>query len=258
MVDHFVFCGRYQFGQPGDYPPGRMLGEMAREGVSKSFASPLEALFSKDASRVNGLFLARCERLGDRVSPVPVLDLSTGTGPAEIAGRLAGKRVRAVRLAPNYHGYGLGDGLVAEFLEAAARAGLAVFIARHAEDPRFQSPCLSAVEPLELAALLELAGRAGEVEFVFNKFASSEIAALASVPANVRFDISAFDGSFGSMEECLSRHGPGPFVYGSGRPFLCPGAVLHNLERGFAAPETVRRVLGNTLANARVNRRALR
>ena len=240
-IDYFVFIGTYPFGQPGGYKINDLFDEMAAEGIVLSYASPMEALFSRNIGVVNETFLKSLSGKENRIRAVPILDLSTGTFERDIREYQRHFGIEALRIAPNYHGYCLDDALVEKCLRLAAELSLKVFIAKQAEDVRFQSPCLS-VGALDLQEILRVTGCTRKTTIVLNGFYPSEIAALKRIPQNVCFDVSAFDHFFGTMENAISKHGAKHFVYGSGRPFLYHGAVRHNLENSSLSSMNVRKI----------------
>lgn len=244
--DYFVLAGTYPFGEPGEYRLETLLAEAAGEGIAHSWVSPLDGLYARHPGAANEALLRATGRFGGAIRPVPLVDPSAGTFAAEISAWRDDHGVAALRLAPNFHGYDPGAPAVGELLTLAGERRLAVFIARHVEDERFQPPCL-AVGALPLAGVIALAGRAPRTTLVLNGFPPAEIADLETIPENCRFDAAAFDKSFGAMERCVARHGAGRFVYGSGRPFLCAGAVRRNILGSGLAPVDRDRLLNNTI-----------
>lgn len=241
-IDYFVFIGTYPFGQPGRYEINDLLDEMAAEGIGISYASPMEALFSRSAHEINEAFLKSLSGKGNRIRAVPILDLSTGTFERDIRKYQRHFGIEALRIAPNYHGYVLDAALAKECIGLAVELSLKIFVAKQTEDVRFQAPCLS-VGALGLKDMMRVAGWARKTTIVLNGFYPHEIAVLERIPENVYFDISAFDHTFGAMETVISKHGAKRFVYGSGRPFLYKGAVRHNLENSALGLRNVRTIL---------------
>ena len=125
-IDYFAFAGSYPFGEPGDYPLAQLLQEMDRFRVARSWVTDLGSVFRKDPSSANETFLAECRSHGDRIIPLPVIDLSAGTFEADISDLRDRYGIAGVRIAPNYHGYDVEPALADRLLQLLSELRLAL------------------------------------------------------------------------------------------------------------------------------------
>jgi uncharacterized protein len=244
ITDHFAFAGTYPFGAPGTFGLDDLLREMDEQHIDRAFVTDIGTMFLKEPSAANVDFADTCRRRSSRLEPLAVIDLSTGVFEKDIRDLHRRLAVRAVRIAPNHHGYKLDAALAGRLMSLLAELGVALFAARSIEDLRAQPPCLG-VQPLTLAEFAPLFEAVQPtVPIVLSLYPPGEIeAAWATLPPSVRFDVVAFDQSFLAMERLVEKGGPDRFVFGSHTPFLARGAALHNLRRGTLKPDDIERIL---------------
>ena len=242
IVDYFCFTGTYPFGQPGTFSIDALLKEMDADEVDHGYVTDIGSIFRKEPTDANIAFVERCAPHSKRLSPLPVVDLSTETFEKDIT-IYSEMGVKGIRIAPNYHGYSLSEDYCRRLGEILSEKKLMLFVARQVEDVRFQPACFG-VKALSLQEVSCLTENTRIVQLILNNFTATEIQnALDSRPQNVLFDISAFDSSFNSMETLIEQLGAEAFVFGSMIPILSQGAVLCNLRKSLLNSDDIKTIL---------------
>ncbi|MCD4823287.1 MAG: amidohydrolase [Phycisphaerae bacterium] len=242
ITDYFCFAGIFPFGQPGKFGISDLLDEMDADGIAFGYVTDIGSMFLREPSDANVAFIESCAAHSERLSPLPVIDLSTETFEKDIAA-YSEMGVKGIRIAPNYHGYSLDESYCRRLIDILRERQMMLFLASQAEDVRFQSACLG-VKALGLGEISHLVENSRGVRVVLNGFRASDVQnVFDSPPEHVFFDVSAFDSSFPSMETLIEQWGPSPFVYGSHVPILCRGASLCNLRKSLLSAENITIIL---------------
>jgi len=243
IIDYFSFAGTYPFGAPGSFGFDQLLSEMSADGIGHSYVTDLGSAYLKDPTEANFVFVEKCRNYADRLTPLPVIDLSVNTFEKDIRELHDVFGIKGVRIAPNYHGYRLDADLSRRLVGLLSELRLMLFVAKELEDVRFQPACLGA-RALTLPDLEPLLGKKGELKIILNNFGPAEIAEqLPPYAVNVFFDVAAFGGSFYAMERLMEERSPSQFVFGSHLPFLYRAAALNNLRNSLLCPADVEAIL---------------
>ena len=216
-------------------------------GVDRIFASSLEAAWCRNPHSYNR-DLYRLAGETDDVWPVPVLDPTVATWPAELDRAAGEDRARLVRLLPTYSSYDLAD--VDDFLAAVAQSGLGVIVQTCMEDPRRQHP-LAVVPNLPAAKVAEAADRHPELVVVIGGAKAGEIRGLRDPllrSPNLYADVSQADGM--DTVRVLVEDGLGEkLMFGSHAPLFIPHAALARVVTD-VTDDTAEAILGGNAVRA--------
>jgi predicted TIM-barrel fold metal-dependent hydrolase len=198
-VDAAAYLGAWPF-RPIKGTVAGLRKMMRTERVQQALVSPLEGLFYADPRPANDRLL---RRLAGRRSlwAAPVVNVRVADWREDLARLARRQQVRAVRVAPGFHGY-RADGARAA-LEAAAEHDLAAVIQVRMQDERHQHLSAQRVEDAPLADIVALAAAAPEARVVASGARLAEALEQAEhirQLANVWLDVSHFDGS-----DCLRK-----------------------------------------------------
>lgn len=249
-IDYFAFCGTYPFGMPGHFSLARLAKELSIMNVSMAYVSDIGSFFKKNVVSANKIFLEKCRKFNCKcIRPVPVIDLSMPDFESEICHYIENYNLKAIRIAPNYHGYRLKAKCkrLADILNAYK---IMLLIAKEIEDSRFQASCLG-VKPLLINDLVPLFEAGFNSKVILNNFQFVEFKDyISDIPDNFYFDSTAFEKGFGELETFVEKHGVNRLVYGSHIPFLYAGAIMHNLHMSLLRVSKVSKIFKGIAGNA--------
>jgi len=229
MIDVNVSLSHWPFRRLPDDEPERLAARLRSLGVAEAWAGNFDALLHRDFGAVNARTAEICGRFGDGLfRPVGILDPTLPDWPEELRRCAEVHAMRAARLHPNYHGYGLDHPAFAELLDEAGRRGLVVQIAVRMEDERGLHPLLKDMPPTDLAPLVPLLDRPGRPKIVLlNALKNAGGAGLPrELPKaeNVWFDIAMLEGMTG-LGRLVDQLGAERILFGSHAPFFVAEAV---------------------------------
>ena len=190
----------------GDWPfrdiggtVGGLTGIMAANGMTHALVSSLQGFFYSDPTPANEKLL-RDLRGRENLFAAPILNPYLVNFPEQIARLAANPQVRAIRLAPGFHGYECA--FARPLIEVAAAHRLPVIVQTKFQDRRHH-PSVAHMPEVPLADALDLVASLPKARFVLSAahFVETmrEAERIRSL-RNVWLDISHLDGL-----ECIRR-----------------------------------------------------
>lgn len=160
-VDAAAYVGRWPF-RPIEVTVADLVGTMRAGRVKQAVVSPLEAFFHSDPGPANERLLRRLAGRR-RIWAAPIVSLRMADWREQIGGLAEKRRVRALRLAPAFHGYKVSE--ATEAAELAAEQGLAVVVHIRMGDER-RHPAFLKLPEVELGDVVALAAAAPRARVV--------------------------------------------------------------------------------------------
>lgn len=242
LIDTNVWLGRWPIRNLPLADPAALAAKLAKNGVTKAWASSLDGLLHKDIASVNARLADAC-RAFPIFEPVGIINPTLPRWEADVASL----KMRAIRLLPAYHGYKLDDPRFIEVLKLATERKLAVQLSLVMEDERTQNPLLRApvvdISPLPKS----LAAAPGVRVMVLNWLRSmaGKPVLLALAGTNVVFDIAMLEGIAG-IESALDDLKIERLCFGSYAPvFYHEAAKLKLQESELGAEQSAAIAHGN-------------
>jgi len=247
LIDTNVWLGRWPIRNLPLADPAALAAKLAKNGVTRAWASSLDGVLHKDIASVNARLADAC-RAFPIFEPFGVVNLALPRWDADLAACSALK-MRGIRLLPAYHGYKLDDPRFIEALALATSQKLAVQIALILEDERTQNPLLRApvVDISPLPKSLEAAPGARVMLLNWLRSMAGKPVLLSLAGTNAVFDLAMLEGIAG-IETLLEDMPLERLCFGSYAPvFYHEAAKLKLQESQLSAAQ----LTAITHANAR-------
>lgn len=215
-VDTHVYLGAHPYRTSPWADPLTLAAQLRKRGVGQAWAGSFEALLHRDVAAVNARLVQMCGAAADLLMPVGCVNPVLPAWQDDLK-RCAEKHgMKALRLHPNYHGYGLDDPRFGELLALAADHRLLVQVVAQMEDQRTQPPQLQA-RPVDMKPLPELLARHAEARvMVLNASALMVTTALRGC-TRLWMDFAMLEGA-GGVERLLQSWPPNKLCFGSHSP----------------------------------------
>lgn len=234
LIDVNCSLGTWPFRQL----PVRTAEDLARrlgaEGVEAAFVSSLEAPFHNDPDAANRALLASVDGAGesaagaaspaDRASlfPIPVINPRIRNWRTALEEYAANERVRAVKLHPNYHRFGLEDGTADDLAGEMERRGMPLMITLRLEDERFHHPSMQ-VPGVPTDALRAFAGQHPDLRIIVLNAYKNDVRRLNDI-SNLHFDI-AYVEEYNTVRELCAMVPSNRVLFGSHTPLFVTRAA---------------------------------
>ena len=245
-VDAAAYVGQWPF-RPIEGTIADLTSTMRSNRVKQAIVSPLAGLFHADPGPANARLLRRLAGRR-RLWAAPVISLRMADWSDQME-TLAGKRqVRAVRLAPSFHGYTVAE--AGEAAELAGELGLAVVVQLRMEDERHLPPFMT-LPQVPLDDVVALAAAAPRARVVASAARLGEVANDAEHIRQLRnlwLDVSHFDG-LECIRQARDAVGARRLLFSSCWPFFyARSAVMKVEEAEVAARDREAMMEGNARA----------
>lgn len=245
IVDCNVSLGHWPFRRLRDADAPGFVRWMDDCGITQAWVGPFEAILFGPVQEANEILAEGLEGHEDRLIQVPVLNPAY-PGWEDDLGEVLQTPGPAIRLLPNYHGYGLDSPALADLLEAVAQTGRAVQIMVRMQDERHHHPRVM-VPPVDLGPLRALAAAHPGLQFLVLNASVAEIKGVTrdAPPHNCHFDISHVEG-IGGVGELVTAIGAEHVLFGShGALQLIESAVLKIAEADLTEEQRAAVLYGN-------------
>lgn len=228
IVDVNVNLSRWPFRRlPYDDTPG-LVRKLQQSGVTQAWAGNFDGLLHRDIGDVNRRLADDCKRQGKgMLLPVGSVNPTLPDWREDLRRCQEEHGMRAIRLHPNYHGYGLDTDLCRELLALAARRNLIVQLALKMEDIRVHHPLMQ-VPNVDIKPLQSLVERFPKLRLiVMNNYGTlrGDAAAKLAATGQVYFDISHAE-RVGALETLVRQVPYRRLLFGSHFPFFNLEAAL--------------------------------
>lgn len=240
IIDVNVYLSHWPFRRLPHDTPAALVGKLRQRGVEQAWAGSFDGLLHKDIASVNARLTAECNQHGEGLLvPVGAINPTLPDWRDDLRRCHEVHQMRAIRIHPNYHAYGLDSAICDELFHAAQGRGLIVQLVLTMEDVRVQHPLMQVpiVDVAPLAALVKKFPRLPLM--IMNNSAavrSGQASELAQF-GNVYFEISHFEG-VGALENWVSEVPMERILFGSYFPFFNLEAALLKFQEsqlgGFA------------------------
>lgn len=256
MFDIHTAIGHWPFRQIPNQQPEALRRVLEKHGIRGAAVANTHGLFYKNCHDAN-------LELAEAIAPhagffVGVATLNPLYAAWERDLHACAERLglRALRLAPQYHGYGLADGAAQAIVRAAAALGLPILIPHRVVDVR-QRHWMDTEQTISLVEVTALCRAVPEARVVVTELAVAPAALRtpegAPLCENLCLETSRLSSAFGgALAGAVAALGPDRVLFGSGAPFkeVLPAVLkLHHArlrpaERRAVAGESARRLLG--------------
>lgn len=232
-IDAAAYLGAWPF-RPLEGTPAGLSRIMRVHGIARAIVSPLDGLFHQDPEAANQRFLRQLRRL-PTCCAAPIISLRIADWARRIEAYAENPQVRAVRLAPTFHGYPLAE--ARDLAVLAADRGLAVAVQLRMLDERFHPPFLD-LPPTPLADVVALAAETPQVRWIASAARLGEVTQLGDQIrplVNLWLDTSHVDG-LDCMHRACDAVGPDHLLFSTCWPFFyAPSAFLKMQESALPA-----------------------
>lgn len=225
--DASTWIGRWPFSFAPAHTPRSLAALLKRHGITRALVSPLDAVFAPAPQPANRALLAATRGFRG-LTPVPVINPVLATWREDLAEIAADRRVRAVRLLPNYHNYSLTAPAVDELIAALAKHRLRLIVQMQLIDHRHEFHALT-IKPVPPDALAALLRRHRTLPILASGLLRPEVLKLARHHANLLADVS-FAEWHDTMEHLRTRVPARQLIFASHTPFLITAAARAKLD----------------------------
>lgn len=239
ITDCSVWYGRWPFKNLRYSDLSLMEDKLKSMGITKAFISPLEAVFSQSPHDENEK-MTKALSGNQFFSLVPVIDLLMADWKEAVAKAASDKKVKMIRLLPEYHMYELSEEHLEELVNKASEKGLIISIPIRIEDPRGQYPLLD-IKGLDTIRLAKVLSYFPKQKFIINNAYWAEINDLYHVLDNAYFDIAMIE-PVNPLKSIREKYSLDRFLFSGNCPLFYPEGNLNKLKYAELSQEDINKV----------------
>jgi len=225
--DASTWIGRWPFSFAEAHTPHSLAAHLKKHGIGRALASTIDAVFAPAPQPANRALLA-ATRAFRTLIPVPVINPALASWRDDLAEVAHDRRVRAVRLLPNYHGYRLDLPAVDDLIAALRRHRLRLIVQMQLIDARHEYHALT-IKPVPADDLAALLRRQRTLPLLASGLLRPDLMKLARRHANLLADLS-FAEWHDTMEHLTARVPARQLAFASHTPFLITAAARAKLD----------------------------
>ena len=246
MFDINAAIGHWPFRRIPHQSADALRAHLEGYGMRGAAVANTHGLFYKNAHDANLELAEAIAPHGDFFAGVATLNPTYAAWERDLAACAGDLGMRALRIAPQYHDYAIGDACTVETVRAAAELGLPVLVPHRVVDirQRHWRDTETTNAPGEVAAL---ARAVPEARIVFTEYLAPT-AALAKVFGdcpNVLIETSRLRSAYGQeLAATVRALGAGRVAFGTGAPFKEVTPALLRVENADLSDEEREKVTG--------------
>ena len=231
LVDVSAWTGTWPFDLNGPVSLESLADRLARAGIVEALVSPLAAVLAPDPMPANWALVSECEAARDSpvtFHPVPIINPMLATWRTDLGSLIASSPgvIKAVRLLPDWHGWGPGLPDATACLRVISDHGLVPIIQTRMIDERAM-PVAAAPARLEVDALVTWLRMSPQIPTVLGGVYRNELPQLADLE-HVAVDVALVESgdTLATLMEVLS---PERVLLGTHAPLLEPLSAVVKL-----------------------------
>ena len=178
IVDVNACLGHYPFRQLSQTTAAGLVELMNRNGIDRAVLSSLHSVFYRDAHRANDELLQQTAAHKNRLVPIGTVNPKYVGWERDLAELVEHRKLKAITLVPEHHGYSLNDEHGKAALSRIAEYRVPVMLMQRFEDRR-QRHHSDKAEDLSAVALLEAARAHPTLRFLLVNWIGLDGARLA-------------------------------------------------------------------------------
>jgi hypothetical protein len=228
LIDTNVCLGNWPFQRFDVRTPRRLAAHLKKHGIGEAWVSSIDSVLHPDPD-------VHDELLWTRLRPLRGLRFVKTVNPT-LAGWqerfdpwIRRRRVRIVKIFPNYHQYSLNDGCAKELAGRLSCGGVALLVQMRLEDERGHYPLMK-VPGVPCRQVVNLAGRFPGLPVAALCAYRTELPELAAGTRNLHVDLS-FVESLDTVKTALQSMPARRLLFGSHTPFLYTRSAVMKLEQ---------------------------
>ena len=165
IIDVNACLGHYPFRALRNTTASELITLMDRNGIDRAVVSSLHAVFYRDVQRANEELIEQTAPHGGRLVPIGTVNPKYVGWERDLAELVERRKLKAITLVPEHHGYTLTDEHGRAALQRIAEYGVPVMLMQRFEDRR-QRHSWDKAEDLQVGALLEAARAHPKLRFL--------------------------------------------------------------------------------------------
>ena len=178
IIDVNACLGHYPFRRLAQTTAAQVIALMNRNGIDRAVVSSLHAVFYRDVHRANEELLEQTAAYAGRLIPIGTVNPKYVGWERDLAELVERRKLKAIALVPEHHGYALNDEHGRAALQRIAEYGVPVMLMQRYEDRR-QRHAWDKAEDLSGAALLDAARAHPKLRFLLVNWLGLDGARLA-------------------------------------------------------------------------------
>jgi hypothetical protein len=245
--DHYVdinaWSGTWPFGSGETVALADVSADLQRVGVREAWVSPLDAVLAAHPTRANSGLIAEVVAVAlpsddFTVRIVPIIDpsLADGTTQLAVATELAGDRLCAIRIVPNYHGYALDHPAADALAQTLVDRNLPLIVQVRMFDERAHHPRM-VMPPVPMHEIAAFGRRHPDLRIIASGIFFGELGVIADVP-NVAVELSSIETGE-TVPDVLAGLSPERVLLGTHVPLYVPDAAIAKLDGEGISRETL-------------------
>lgn len=227
LIDMNVSCGHWPFQRFATDSLESLSSHLSSTGIQQALVSPVEAALHPDPDEYNGPLLAALSGQKQLI-PVPVLNPSLRGWQDRLRDYTGKHGIRAVKVMPNYHLYGLAEDCAQELGHTLNETGTPLLVQIRLEDERNQYPALQ-IAGVPVDDVCAFARQWPALRIACLCPFLPEAVKLAQGAPNISVDLACVE-TLDTVASLLDRVPAGRVLFGSHTPFLYTRASVAKLE----------------------------
>ena len=233
IIDTNVSLGRWPFQRFGQDTPAKLFRHLNSEGISWALISSIDAVLYPDPDLYNKILFKQLKPY-HRLLPVPVLNPSLTGWQERLNDYIGSRKVKAVKIFPNYHHFSLSAQFVEDLMTELTRGKVPLFIQMRLEDARNRY-LLMKIPVVETKSVIGLSKRFPKVPIVCLCPYLHEAVSLVNEAPNIYVDI-AFTETLNTISSLLGRIPVQRILFGSHTPFCYTRSAIMKVKSAKISP----------------------
>ncbi len=239
LIDFSTWTGNWPFYHLRYRELNTLKNKLKSMNVVKAFIAPIESILEHDPLRADMQLLDYIKN-DEFFSPVIIVDMSYANWEDAVDLAVRDKRVKMVKLLPNYHMYDFTENNITPLIEKTLENNLLVSIQMRVEDARGQYPLMK-VEDMDIQQVVKTISYFPEQIFILNNCYKQDLIEVLFSVENAYVDLSGLENHnlLRYLKELSSLE---RILFSSHCPFYYPEGNLYKLKYADLPVEEIEKV----------------